>query len=247
MTGEPPRPHEDEAVPALQVLFQDEHFVAIFKPAGRIVHRTRFESKAPPILQQLGQQIGEHLYPVHRLDRPAAGILIFALSSEASSRLCAAFAERTVGKRYLAVVRGYTAAEETIDYPLFDRDHDKQKEAQTWYRTLATVEVPEPVGRYQTGRFSLVEAIPHTGRFHQIRRHFEHICHPIIGDTSHGDGYQNRFFRQRFNSRELLLLSRRLEFAHPFRDEMVRLTAPLPPSWRELFAQLGWDHALVEV
>src|SRR3569623_2121746 len=198
----------------LPILYRDEHCVAIDKPAGLLVHRSavdRHETEYAP--QRVRDQIGRRVYPVPRIDKPTSGVLLLALHSVAARRLTAHFTQREVRKTYLAVVRGHAPAEALIDYPLneeldaaIDADAHANKPAQaavTAYRRLATAEQPHAVGPYASARYSLLEVMPHTGRKHQIRRHMKHVFHPVIGDTSHGDGRHNRFFRELAPRREL--------------------------------------------
>jgi tRNA pseudouridine65 synthase len=199
----------------LQILFQDNHLIAIHKPAGILVHRTRISQDRQFVLQMLRDQIGQWVYPVHRLDRPTSGVLVFGLSPESAHLLVQQFEQRQVVKKYLAVVRGYTEESGRIDYALREEQGKELQQAITDYRRLATVELPYPVGRYQSARFSLLEITPKTGRMHQIRKHMKHIFHPIAGDTTHGDGKQNQLLRERFGINRLLLTATSLRFNHP--------------------------------
>jgi tRNA pseudouridine65 synthase len=124
-------------------------------------------------------------------------------------------------------------------------DPDKPgKQAITDYRRLATVEIPHPVGRYSTARYSLVTAAPLTGRKHQIRRHMKHIFHPVVGDTTYGDGKQNDFFREKFNCHRLLLHAHSIGFIHPCTGEQLHIQAPLDSVFRVLLEALHWDEAV---
>ena len=228
----------------LEILYRDAHYIAIDKPAGLAVHRTALFRDGPFVLQRLRDQIGQRLYPVHRLDRPTSGVLFFALSSEAARALCDRFEARQVQKRYLAVVRGHTDAAGVIDYALAEEKEGVRREAVSHYRRLATVELPIPVGRYPVARYSLVEVRPESGRMHQIRKHFKHIFHPLVGDTTYGEGRHNRLFREHFQLERLLLIARRLQFEHPFSGAPVEIEAPLGAEINDLFSRLGWSGAL---
>jgi tRNA pseudouridine65 synthase len=144
-------------------------------------------------------------------------------------------------------------AEGTVDYPLVE-EHDRAtdrlarsgKEAQeaiTSFRRLAVAELPLPSGNHATSRYSLVEARPHTGRKHQIRRHCKHLYHPVIGDTTHGDGFHNRRFRENFDCSRLLLHALTLTVPHPVTGESLTITAP--PD--EEFARLSQQFSLAEI
>lgn len=191
-------------------------------------------------MQMLRNQIGQWVYPIHRLDRPTSGVLVFGLSSGSARSLAQEFEQRKVVKRYRAVVRGYTEESGVIDYPLQEEKWTEPQPAVTAYRKLAQVELPHPVGRYQTARYSLLEIQPQTGRMHQIRKHMKHIFHPIVGDTTHGDGKHNQLFRDRFDINRLLLVATELEFQHPYTQQKLTIRAEPEPEMGCLFEKLGW-------
>jgi tRNA pseudouridine65 synthase len=226
----PPSPSPAEAVtvpptapevpPALPVLYRDEAVVAVHKPSGLLVHRTGLDSGERWFAVQLlrDQLGGQHVYPVHRLDKATSGVLLFALSSADAAALGAQFSGQDpahpVGKRYEAVVRGWPPASGTIDYPLTQDDKPAQP-AVTHFRTLATLELPLRADRYPHSRYARVELVPVTGRTHQLRRHFAHLRHPLVGDTTHGVGAHNRLWREHCGCQRLLLACTRLAVAHP--------------------------------
>ncbi|WP_287796678.1 pseudouridine synthase, partial [Idiomarina sp.] len=201
----------------LEVVYLDEHLAVINKPSGLLVHRSRIASGAREFaMQMLRNQLGCHVYPVHRLDRPTSGLLIFGLNSDVARTLTEQLTAREVSKTYHAVVRGYVPENGTIDYALkeeldklADKDADPDKDKQpavTHYQCLKQIELPYKVSKkHDTTRYSLVQMQPETGRKHQLRRHMAHIRHPIVGDTNHGDGRHNNFFREHFNCHRLLL------------------------------------------
>jgi len=231
----------------LTILYRDDSYIAVDKPAGLQVHRSWISEESEQfLLQRLRDQIGQRVYTIHRLDRPTSGVILFALSSEAARAMCGVFENRKVRKRYLAVVRGYTEAEGHIDYPLREEPHKPEQEAITDYRTLATIELPIPIGRYQSARYSLVLISPVTGRSRQIRKHFHHIFHPLIGDTSHGEGRHNRLFRERFDVNRLLLHAWQLKFQHPLNGEEIVITAPLPEAFERVFEEFGWSEDVLQ-
>jgi tRNA pseudouridine65 synthase len=103
----------------LEIIYRDEHIIAINKPHGLLVHRTKIATERDVFaLQLLRDQIGQKVYPVHRIDRKTSGILLFALSEEVNSSLTAIFRNQQIEKTYWAIVRGYTDVEGTIDYAL---------------------------------------------------------------------------------------------------------------------------------
>lgn len=232
----------------LEILFEDAFYVAINKPNGLLVHRTRLaEEKSEFALQLLRDQLGLKLFPLHRLDRGTSGVLLFAKTSEAAAPLVKAFAERQPAKTYLALVRGYAPEAGTIDYPIRpDRDNGLKapQEAVTHFERLGTVELPIAVGRYQTARYSLVKIKPETGRMHQIRRHFGHLRHYIIGDKKHGDWRHNLMFAEQLQSEALLLHAFSLTFCHPFTGETIEIKAALPENLRRLCTRFNWEPVL---
>lgn len=225
--------------PELAVLYRDDDLVAVHKPAGLLTHRNAHAGREPFLLQMLRDQLGQRVYPVHRLDRPTSGLIVMALSPEMAGTLARQFAAHDVGKTYLAVVRGFAPEQGCIDSPLVS-ESGLERPARTDYVRLDTVELPFPVGRYATARFSLVRVQPKTGRTHQIRRHFAHIRHPLIGDVLRGDGRQNRFFRENFDCHRLLLASTALTFQHPRHNRAMNLTCPLTEDMREVCVKFGW-------
>lgn len=229
------------------ILYRDQHLVAVNKPAGLLVHRSGIAHGAERFaLQAVRDLLGRRVYTVHRLDRPVSGVLLFALSPEAGRRLSALFEDRAVQKGYLGVVRGWPQPEGLIDHPLSDRPGQPARETVTRYRVLARSEVPVAVTRYPTSRYALVEICPETGRFHQIRRHLHHAYHPLIGDTTHGEGRHNRFFREQLGVDRLLLHARTLCLPHPFTGARVRIRAPLDDPWRRVLRRLRWTAAWPE-
>lgn len=225
----------------LDILYQDDALVAVNKPSGMLVHRTRISRDRDFVLQRLRNQLGRHVHPAHRLDRATSGALLFALDPGTASATATQFQGQRVGKCYLAVVRGHVEPRGTIEHALKSEDRSTRVEAVTHYRRLASVELDEPVGRYPTARYSLAAARPVTGRVHQIRRHPRHISHPVIGDTTHGDGRHNRFFRERFGIHRLLLHAWSLELDHPQSGQALRIEAPLPREFQAFLGDLGWQ------
>ncbi|MEZ8825810.1 tRNA pseudouridine(65) synthase TruC [Vibrio amylolyticus] len=239
----------------LEILFQDEYLVAVNKPAGMLVHRSWLDKHETQfVMQTLRDQIGQHVFPLHRLDRPTSGVLVFALSSEVASQVMPMFANHEMEKTYHAIVRGWIEEGGELDYPLkveLDKIADKfasqEKEAQdavTLYKPLAKVEVPYSTGHFPTSRYCLMEMKPKTGRKHQLRRHMAHLRHPIVGDTTHGDGKHNRLYREHYDTRRLLLHASKLSFKHPYTNELLTITAQFDDSWLSLMESFGWQSPI---
>ena len=228
----------------LQVLYLDEHCVAVHKPAGLLVHRSRLSRDEVFLLQRLRDQIGRRVYPVHRLDRATSGVIVFGLTPDDARQLQRVLQGAGTRKIYLAVVRGWMLGDELVDHELDDRESGLgPRAARTRVTPLALTEIDASVDRYPTARYSLVQAEPLTGRRHQIRRHLKHLSHPIIGDTTWGKGTHNRFFRENFVVNRLLLTARELRFAHPVSGSAISIKAAPEPEWEELMSKLGWGSA----
>lgn len=234
----------------LSILYQDEYIVVIDKPSGLLVHRSMIDKHETRFaLQLVRDQIGQYVYPVHRLDKPTSGVLVMALSSEIAAKLTVQFSDKLIRKKYIALVRGYTPESDCIDYPLkemLDKMTDKRaqqdklaQEAVTEYKTLWQGELPIAVGRYPTSRYSLVSLTPQTGRKHQLRRHMKHIFHPIVGDTTHGDGKHNTMFREKFNLERLLLVAKEMTFEHPISHEPITFKANLCDEFTRILSTIN--------
>ncbi len=216
-----------ETATTFEILYEDADIIAINKPPGILVHRSRLSEDRVFVLQLLRDQIGQRLFPAHRLDRGTSGVLLFGKTTEAAAALGQQFMDKSLGKKYIALVRGFVQDEQTIDYPLADEESGKGLvQAITYYKKLKQVTTDMAIGlRYSTARFSLVEVEPETGRRHQIRKHFAHLRHPIIGDPRHGDVKHNKYFREQFGITRLLLHARQLNIQHPVSGEPLCLEA----------------------
>jgi len=199
----------------LDILYEDDNLIAIHKPHGLLVHRTRIASDAREFaVQILRDQIGgAHVYPVHRLDRKTSGVLLFAKSKLANQEVQQLFRERQVSKRYTAIVRGFVEQSGTINYALLKKD--TFQEARTDYELIRHYEIDLPFGNFNTSRYSHIWLKPRTGRFHQLRKHMAHIFHPIIGDRPHGCNKQNKLWKEKFGMMTMLLHAESLVLEYP--------------------------------
>jgi tRNA pseudouridine65 synthase len=239
---------------ALPILFRDEHIVVIDKPANLLVHRSEIDRHETRFaIQILRDQIGQRVWPAHRLDRGTSGVLLFGLSTETASQLGKQFEQGLIEKRYWAVVRGHPPSAGSIDHAL-TRQRDpyefqgalcstEAQSALTHYRKLAEIELPVAVDRYPTSSYALLELEPVTGRRHQIRRHLKHLAHPIIGDATYGKGRHNRYFAETFGCRRLMLACIGLAFNHPASGERLKIEAPVSGEFAATLARFGWPVA----
>jgi tRNA pseudouridine65 synthase len=203
---------------ATVILFRDEHIIAADKASGLLVHRGWGRDR-DVLMARVRDAVGFRVHPLHRLDRGASGVVLFASHAEAARRMGALFAERRVDKVYLALVRGSPPARGSIDHPLERREGGPRLASRTDYQRIA-----------QWGRYALMKAQPASGRLHQIRRHFKHIACPLIGDVRYGKGEHNRLFRERYALCRLALHACAISFVHPFSGEPSTIRAPLPPD-----------------
>jgi tRNA pseudouridine65 synthase len=230
------------------VLHIDEHVVVINKPSGLLVHRSPIDRHETRFAAQLlRDQLGQRVYPVHRLDKGTSGALAFALDRESAGALAKAFASGTVAKTYLALVRGWPEDSGVIEHRLGTVDDAYApsssatiREARTRFRTLERTELPVRVDRYPTARYALMELMPDTGRRHQLRRHLAHISHPMIGDSTYGKGRHNRLFAERYGVRRLMLACVRLAFDHPVTGHRIGVQADPGPEFARLAREFGW-------
>jgi tRNA pseudouridine65 synthase len=216
----------------LTVLHRDASCIVVNKPSGAIVHRG-LANDAEDVMRALRNRIGQHVYPVHRLDRGTSGALLFALSSDGARVLCKAFEEGRVHKRYWAITRGRPEDGE-IDHAIEKREGGPRVAAVTRVRCLG-----------MNGRYAFVEAEPLTGRLHQVRRHLKHVACPIIGDVNYGKGEHNSYFREHYGLHRLALHAVAISFEHPETGLLVRVTAPLEGQLRSCFEALAFPTEAV--
>lgn len=239
------KPYSDSNV-TFSILAQTPEFVAIDKPPGYHVHQPedpRHRASRDLIcLNNLRNQLDTYLYPVHRLDVGTEGVLVFALTKEAATGLAHQFQNRLVNKTYIAIARGWAADEGFNDAPLDLDSTGAPAESFTRFRTFQRVELPFEIGkRHKTARYSLIEAKPETGRFHQIRRHMARLNHPLVGDYVHGDSHHNKYFRHVLEEPGLWLKAKVVEFANPVTGEPVRIESDWTPRWERIFNRLGFE------
>ncbi len=222
----------------MEFIYRDEYFVAINKPNGLLVHRSHIAADASEFALQIVRDIlGRYVYPVHRLDRKTSGVLLFALSSEMAKALQKLMESGAVQKRYLAIVRGYFTDEINLNHPLIN-EAGKIQEAETLFRGLKTTEIELSLGKFPTSRYSLIEAFPRTGRMHQIRRHLDHLRHPIIGDRPWGCNKQNKLFLEKWNMNTMMLHAESLVLPHPVSGEIMTLRADFPGEFERMLKEL---------
>lgn len=227
------RPLFTAARTPLPVLYRDQALIVVNKPSGLAAHRGYSSEHGDYVLTRVRDLVGQHVFLAHRLDRATSGAIVLLLDSALVHPLQQAFDQGLVRKKYLALARGRLQDEQLVDYaiPRAEGKDAPRVAAQTLLRPLALLE----------SRYTLVEAEPLTGRYHQIRRHLKHLHHPIVGDTTYGDGKQNRYARERFGLMRLFLHASELVFPHPVTQQPVEVRAPLPEELERTLQALGYD------
>ncbi len=219
----------------MEILYQDDFLAAVNKPAGMLVHRTNLAADVAEgfALQTLRDQLGKKVFPVHRIDRPTSGILVFALSSEIAANLRMQFDGHTLKKRYHCIVRGHLKSKGILSHPL-KKENGNEQTAITHFELLKHLEFPIQNERFSTTRYSLVKAYPITGRMHQIRRHFAKERNYLIGDTNYGNLKSNRAFQAYFNIEGLMLHASKLALKHPISKNEIIITSDLPTRFHKV-------------
>ena len=218
--------------PIDRIIFIDNHLIAVTKPAGLLTQPDRNTDES--LIDQTRQWIKEKynkpnnifLGLVHRLDRNVSGVVLFARTSKAASRLSKQFREGTPKKHYRAIVLGklkeehttlvhYLRKEKSLRATVFPRETPTAKRSELSYKVIYSLE-----------KKSLLEVSLSTGRFHQIRAQMAFTGHPIMGDVKYGAP-------KPLPNQEIALYAHKLVFSHPVSNEEITLTAPEPKTWKQ--------------
>ncbi len=214
---EPNRPE-----PPLAILFRDEWLVAVDKPPGQLVHPSDTPQPGDAVtMKLLRDELGQPVHLIHRLDRPTSGVLLFATDGTTARALHLAFEGREVTKTYWAVVDGQPRSEEWVcREPLRKHETAPERSAETAFHVLQRL----------PGCLALVEAVPKTGRFHQIRRHLLHAGVPIVGDFRYSGSSRCEDLGARLGTgSRMLLQAKSLRFRHPVTGTDIQIAAPTDP------------------
>ena len=214
----------------LNILYEDDWLIAIDKPAGMLVHPGREPEPDEHIaLKSVRNYLDQYAYVVHRLDRPTSGVLVFTKDQETQSKLSILFQTWKVQKKYFAVVIGETEESAEVDLPVKRNDESEAMPSLTKYTRKALT----PAGVLSDSSFSLLDVKPHTGRFHQIRRHLSWTGFPIVGDYLYGDIDTNNFNAEKTGVKRMMLMSYSLGFPHPQTGEYILIEAEMPPEFKK--------------
>lgn len=225
------------------IVYNDDAIIVVNKPNNLLVHHSYYARNIEEnsLVQLLKESHGDHIYPVHRLDRKTSGLLIFAKSPELAAVLQNQFENQRIEKDYYALVRGFTPPCGIIDSPIKKDEMEVYQVALTHFSTIESVEIDFAVTPYSTARYSLVCLSPKTGRMHQLRKHMNKIAHPIIGDPKHGNRHHNHFFINQFNCDKLFLHAAKLTLDHPVSKQKMTFRAGFPEFWNEMLTELGFE------
>ena len=213
----------------IPVLYRDEHIIVVHKPAGFLVHPYKSRSAARETLMSLTRdQIGQYVYPVHRLDRPVSGAVVFGLTGEAVKLIKDRWHTPETKKHYLALCIGTPPSEGKFTFPLKDK----------WKRPQSAHTEYFPYYDFD-GEYTLVKVQIFTGRKHQIRRHFSRRMHNLVGDTAHGNGKVNNYFREKYGLQRIFLHAYQLEFIHPYENKKVSVIAKIPDDLKSVLVKMG--------
>lgn len=226
----------------LDIVYEDNVFVAINKPHGLAVHKSKLIRNTNEFaVRQIREQTGRKLDPVHRLDRKTSGVLLFSDNLEAIQNIQLDFVHHRIQKIYYAIVRGFAPEQLVINHPI-KSDDGSEKEAITVLERVSCSELDIPFGQHQSSRYSLVKLMPKTGRMHQLRKHMQHLRHPIIGDRPHGCNKQNKLFKERWNMTTMLLHAYSLEFVHPIDNAQQTIIAPFSNEFERMMRTLNLSN-----
>jgi tRNA pseudouridine65 synthase len=218
----------------IPVLYRDDRLIAVSKPSGLVVHRGWARDKVTLYDIVRDELVGSQVFAVHRLDRGTSGVMMFALDAETARLMQEEIEAGRVHKQYLALVRGPMTDRFFINHPIQQPDVERKVPALTEFRPLAHCQ-----------RWTLVAAMPITGRSHQIRLHLKHLNHPIIGDVKYGKGEINRMFRSQYGLSRMALHSAALSIRHPHTGERLEMKAALPEDLTGPLAATGFDQSVI--
>lgn len=218
--------------PQINILFKDDNIVIAEKYSGLLVHPyTKYVQDKRCLMKMVRDQVDALVYPVHRLDRPVSGIVIFGLQPEIVTGLQDEWHKDTTVKEYTTLVKGDVEEAGQFNFKLRDGKKNFKKRAVTNY---------QPIHKFETTTLCKVQI--ETGRRHQIRRHFSRRMHNVIGDTRYGYRDMNVKFGEDYGLKRIFLHSNRLEINHPITGEHLDIRCPMPESLTSVLTQMGMNE-----
>ncbi len=200
----------------IKVVYRDASILGAHKPSGIATYRESRNDHADGLKELLEEQLNQRLFPVHRIDADTSGLVLFALDSRAAAGMIRIFKEQKVDKYYMAWCVGEVPRAGTINKPLKKNKTEQLESARTDFERIKTQKIAGQV-------FSMVHVFPFTGRFHQIRRHFDQLGHSLVGDPLYGSPESWKGFFKNENETRLMLLAESVEFMHPFTRKPIRI------------------------
>ncbi|MCP4911978.1 MAG: hypothetical protein GY909_02575 [Oligoflexia bacterium] len=220
----------------IEVLYRDEDLIIVNKPSGMMVHPWKGrKSPEKTLLHVLKDQEELYLYPLHRLDRPVSGVIVFGLTKKATSVLKENWNGDETKKEYISLVRGRIVDSGKFDHQLRN-DRGKYQQALTHY---------DPLHYFPEFDASLLSIKISTGRKHQIRRHFSRYNYNLIGDTKYGKGSLNIIYREMFSLNRIFLHARKLSFIHPIKNTKIEIKAPLATDLVNTLTKMGMSQETI--
>lgn len=218
----------------IQVLFEDDDLIAVAKPSGLFVHPYHGVSDEKIHLMKLVKnQTGHYLYPIHRLDRPVSGVVLFGKAGKVVAQIKEDWNGEENIKEYLTLVRGKLIYPDEFNMPL-KNDVGVPQAARTLYWPL-----------WSNGKISLIRVHLKTGRRHQIRRHFSKRLHNLIGDTAYGKGPINQEFREIYSLKRIFLHAFRMKVFNPVTKKVYDISCPLTEDLVHVLRQLLVDESII--
>ena len=200
----------------LKVIYRDHSILAAHKPSGIATYSESRGGNAAGLKELLEEQLNQRLFPVHRIDADTSGVVLFALDSRAASGMIRLFKEQRVDKYYLAWCVGEVPKSGSITTPLKKNKSEQKESARTDYERVK-------IWKNAGSTFSLVHVFPFTGRFHQIRRHFDQLGHAVVGDPLYGSSEAWKSFFKSEKEVRLMLNAESVEFVHPVSRNPIRI------------------------
>jgi tRNA pseudouridine65 synthase len=215
----------------VKILYRDNDYIAVYKETGQFVHPSNEDATIKScLMKDLRDHIEQYVYPIHRLDRPVSGIVLFGLNPGAVKNIQKIWHSEKVRKFYLALSRGKFNKDGVFNSSLFDRNKLK-KEALTRFN---------PLNLYQSATLVEVEIL--TGRYHQIRRHFAKNVDHLLGDRTYGKKKYNDYYKEHFKLERIFLHAHRIEFVQPQTLKSVKIHCPLAPDLMQCLELLSKEH-----
>jgi tRNA pseudouridine65 synthase len=220
----------------IKILKKTKTYVIVHKPHGLVVYADTREDHKISCQALVEKQIAQKIIPVHRIDKQTCGVLIYALNQQKANQLTSMFKSKKIEKSYLAFCHGEAPEKARLDFPLRKHKEKVTELALTEIKNKQTIEI---TARGEKRKYSLVEACPQTGRYHQVRRHLKMMKCPIVGDPQYGNSWNNDFFKEEYGIHRTLLSAISISFVDPETKEKISVTTKPDPDFSNLLNKLN--------